>query len=457
MIGTRQTMNGMQQFQARDPLRSREETARVEVGHTNVTPRVAEALVVCFLVLVAALPVVDLAGAPASAQPGAWSHLVAEGPADAPRVTGEPAAARFSFFWDHLVPANRAVLTRISRFESALEDESPVGRLLRPPAQAVLSGGLGAGNERVYVGRDGWLYYRPDVEYVTGRGFLDPAGMRRRVAASSEFETPPAPDPRPAIRRFAGDLSARGVVLIVMPTPVKPTVHPERLTRRAAGVDTPVQNGSYTAFVEELQSVGILVFDPAPRLLEGARDTGEPQYLSTDTHWRPEAMQREARRLAAFIRDRVALPPQPSPGYTTEPREARQAGDTVLMLDLPGSQRLYPPETVALDFVVDAEGHPWRPTPGADVLVLGDSFSNIYSLPGMGWGEAAGFVEQLSVALVRPVDRLVQNDQGARATRDLLVRELRANPGRLSGVRVLVWQFATRELGFGDWAVLPLP
>ena len=41
-----------------------------------------------------------------------------------------------------------------------------------------MTGWLGAGNERVYPGRDGWLFYRPDVEYVTGRGFLDPGADR---------------------------------------------------------------------------------------------------------------------------------------------------------------------------------------------------------------------------------------------------------------------------------------
>ena len=62
----------------------------------------------------------------------------------------------------------------MSAFEAALEDQSVIGRALRPPTQRVLSGWLGAGNERVYIGREGWLFYRPDVEYLTGRGFLDP-------------------------------------------------------------------------------------------------------------------------------------------------------------------------------------------------------------------------------------------------------------------------------------------
>jgi alginate O-acetyltransferase complex protein AlgJ len=103
--------------------------------------------------------------------------------------------------------------------------------------------------------------------------------------------------------------------------------------------------------------------------------------------------------------------------------------------------------------VLQPDGSLWRSTAAADVLLLGDSFSNIYSLESMGWGVSAGFTEQLALALRRPVDRLVQNDQGAFATRAMLQR----SPERLDGKRVVVYQFAARELAFGDWKILPLP
>jgi alginate O-acetyltransferase complex protein AlgJ len=138
--------------------------------------------------------------------------------------------------------------------------------------------------------------------------------------------------------------------------------------------------------------------------------------------------------------------------YRTDDREVTNSGDTVVMLDLPMGQRLYPPERVLTRRVLLSDGSAWRPDRGADVLVLGDSFSNIYSLASMGWGESAGFIEQVSYALARPVDRIVQNDDGAFATRAML---LRAGPERLAGKRVVIWQFAARELAFGDWRVLP--
>ena len=98
-----------------------------------------------------------------------------------------------------------------------------------------------------------------------------------------------------------------------------------------------------------------------------------------------------------------------------------------------------------------------NPIPDAEILLLGDSFTNIYSMPEMNWGEAAGFAEQLSLAMQRPIDRIAQNDAGAHATRQTLAQELARGERRLDGVRVLVWQFAIRELAVGDWKPIALP
>ena len=67
----------------------------------------------------------------------------------------------------------------------------------------------------------------------------------------------------------------------------------------------------------------MLVFDPGD-VLGTARQSG-PQYLATDTHWRPEAMELVAERLAAFVGQHVALPPVAAPGYRIEEREVTKA------------------------------------------------------------------------------------------------------------------------------------
>ena len=67
-------------------------------------------------------------------------------------------------------------------------------------------------------------------------------------------------------------------------------------------------------------------------------------------------------------------------------------GDLVDMLKLPSGQTAFPAQSVTVHPVTDpATGSPWQSREGADVLLLGDSFSNIYGAAEMGWGEAAGF------------------------------------------------------------------
>jgi hypothetical protein len=429
---------------------TREEIAKVEIGQTNVSPAIARALMYFFLVCIVVVPLIEIVvprWVPAYEGASVWNRL-AEIPGQVSAAIDAEAGRGNTGVWKRALAANRATLSGLLAFENALEDESVLGRTLRPPAQRLLSSWAGAGNERVYVGREGWLFYRPDVEYLTGRGFLDADVLRRRVAAASELTALPQPDPRPAILAFHRELQARGISLIVMPTPVKPGIHPEYLAA-ASPAGQPLQNPSYADFTSWLSSQGILLFDPAP-ILDAARQSG-PQYLATDTHWRPEAMELVAGRLAAFITERVTLPAMPAAGYTIEEREVTQHGDTLAMLDLPASQTSYAADRAVISRVLLPDGSAWRSDRGADVLVLGDSFANIFSLASMGWGDGAGLVEHVSYALNRPVDRIVQNDNGAWATREMLQR---GGADRLGGKRVVVWQFAARELAAGDWKEL---
>ena len=180
-------------------------------------------------------------------------------------------------------------------------------------------------------------------------------------------------------------------------------------------------------------------------------------YLATDTHWRPEAMELAAAELARLIEEKIVL------GATAVDRDWRQTsqdvknlGDIAMMLKLRQNQGVFGEEVVTIRPVTDAAGEPWRPDPTAEVLVLGDSFANIYSLEMMNWGCAAGLAEQLSFALNRPVDTILRNDDGAYATREMLSRELAQGEDRLAGKKVVVWQFAARELAVGDWKLLDM-
>ncbi len=451
-----------------EPIRQpgREQAALREIGHTTISRALAWGLTVAFLATIFSVPLIQnvhevaehLSGRRESAVPGCL-EIFRAGPRAVASAQSKPGP------FGSLRGANAALLREIHRFEDALEEDSVTSQAIQPPAQAVLTGWLGAGNEQAYVGTDGWLFYRPGIDYLTGPGFLQPRQLARRADEGSEWAPAPQPDPTKAIGQFHRQLARRGIRLIVMPTPGKASVHGEFFSGRYSDHtgyphSRPLQNPSFAKFVAALEREGVVVLDVAESLVGAKLDSGPgrghhpPQYIATDTHWRPEAMALAAGALARCINEHVKLAPVRPAGLKREAAEVSCLGDITVMLNLPAGQKLYPPETVRIQQVLTARGELWRPTESADVLVLGDSFSNIYSLETMGWGGSAGLVEQVSFLLQRPVDRIVRNSDGAFAARQALGRELAQGRDRLAGKKVVVWQFAARELFVGDWKLM---
>jgi len=70
-------------------------------------------------------------------------------------------------------------------------------------------------------------------------------------------------------------------------------------------------------------------------------------------------------------------------------------GDIVDMLKLPEGQSFFQPQTVTIHQVQDVAGAPWEPDPTGDVLLLGDSFTNVFSMeapsPGARWKSLQSF------------------------------------------------------------------
>ncbi|GAB6059922.1 alginate O-acetyltransferase AlgX-related protein [Desulfonatronum parangueonense] len=443
-----------------DLQRSREQTANEQVGVTHISRVTAWILSGVLLLLIGLVPL-------SQKFHEVRDHVLGERPILLPQAleifTVFPMVFQTllhgdGMFFSRVLEANRLLLREMSRFEDDLEDESLLGQTIRPGMQSTLVR-LGVGNEQAYVGRDGWLFYRPGLEYLTGPGFLEPRQLAGRSGVGNEWQPAPQPDPRKALVDLHRQLQDRGIALVVMPTPVKPMIHPEMFAAGIAGTK-PLNNSSFDVFIRDLKDAGIPVFDPTPLLIREKTVTGQPQFLATDTHWRPEAMQMVAQHLADFLHQGNlgddASPSGQQASFTAVEMELANIGDIAAMLDLPHDQRLFPPESVRLKQIQDARGDLWRPDPDAELLLLGDSFTNIFSLEPMGWGEASGFAEHLSLALHRPVDRIARNDNGSFATREILSRELARGRDRLAGKKVVVYQFAIRELAIGDWKMIDL-
>ena len=425
---------------------NREELAALEVGHTTVSRLLAKSIVLCFLLCIVSVPLVQIVvnrASPESSFLDSLQNLFHE------NRTKEP---QQEFLFTTIKRRNTQLLERMDTFEKQLEEESFLRSYLLAPGQQVLLS-LGYGNEKVYPGNDSWLFYRPDMDYLIGPGFLDQHQLDLRREGGKVWETSVQPDPVQTIIEFHSQLASRGIQLILMPTPIKASLHPEFFS--SGSYDVPLQNRSWNDFLAQIEEAGIHLFDPAAVLQSYQKEHGAPVYLKTDTHWRPEVMETVAEKLAAFIHSNVSLSTNAS-AFVRQDKSLSNRGDIDVMLRIPEQLERYSKEEVLLHPVVTRTDELWQATIDAEVLLLGDSFSNIFSLSGMGWGEGAGFGEQLSYMLQRPVDLILQNDAGAFATREMLAKELSRGRDRLSGKKVLVWQFAARELASGDWKKISL-
>lgn len=351
-------------------------------------------------------------------------------------------------------------------FEDELDKSSAAREYFRPQVQAQLTRLGRYGNRKATVGFDGWLYYTPGVTAIGGPPFLDPAVLStRRSEAEAAGDPPLSPDPRPAIIDFARFLRGRGARLVLFPVPDKVSLQPLQLHGRRRDVEgaAPAHNPDRPRLAAELASAGVLMFDPSPARLS---PTDPPYFMRQDTHWTPAWMEKVAADLGQFLvaNGLVAAHADPTSAraWRAVEKQVTRVGDITDMLGLPEGQQIFLPETYTIHEVQDASGTPFESNEHAGVLLLGDSFTNVFSAEQMGWGASAGLGPQLARALGRDVDVLAQNDAGAHATRQLLYNALAGGEDRLAGKSVVIWELASRELAVGDfkpvdWAGLAPP
>jgi len=438
---------------------SREEEAELTLKQTHFSsPRIAIFLIVTFVLLILCEGVVQHFGDIAAARdlqthptttPGRELFRAVSIFSLLPSSTQIATAHTFWDYW-HLQPD----VKNINAFEKGLERDSILGGIILPRTQYFLTSRLGAGNEQAYPGNNRWLFYRPEIEYLTGPGFLQPKVLKARSRDRGDFGNV-QPNPITAITQFHDQLAKRDITLIVMPVPAKPMIYPELFASGGQHFPVPLQNPDYSSFCAALAQKGISVFDLSDTLIKEKAHAAA--YLKTDTHWTPDAMAHCAQALAAHLTQQRQLPVMPPVVYTHTTKHVENLGDIAVMLKLPADQTYFSREDEVIAPVLQPDGTSWQSSPNADVLLLGDSYCNIYSLAGMGWGEGAGFTEQLSAALQRPVEKIVMNAGGAYAARQQLYKEMMRGKDHLLGKKVVIYEFAVRDLSSGDWRLYDLP
>lgn len=378
----------------------------------------------------------------------------------------------------------------LRQFEHTLEEKSWFQQHLRPLMQRFLFAALHDTGAKGILGRDRWLFYRPDLRYL-----VEP-DRPETGAADSKWVLPPSESTHresveKAIIRFRDQLKERGITLVVMPVPGKPSVYPDEVTRRAAGKERQFQSPTLD-LLDSLQRQGVATVDLFAAFQAarqgGGPESGGPLYLSRDTHWTPLGAQIAAQTVAARLGE-LNLAPASNKEFRTQRVAVTRWGDILDMMQIPGLRSTFAPETVECLQVSDPALGPLVPAasarpgtycyPGqqAKVLVLGDSFCRIFqyaepqSLGEMPAGAptdragesgprrllpgSAGFISHLAFALKSPVDAIVSDGGAATDVR----RKLSTDPEILEGKRVVVWEFVERDIASGaqGWEEVPLP
>jgi len=323
----------------------------------------------------------------------------------------------------------------LREYQDRLKDQSVVARFTRRRYQWLLTDLLRRGNSKVIVGRDGWLFYRPAVDYIV------------RPELRPEVLT--------AILTFHRSLKAHGIDLILVPVPVKATIYPEYLSKRYDPNWGPAMNRHVGELFDRLRASGVKVFDPTNLLWERRWKGDSLLYLPQDTHWSPSGMSIVAKALAEEIKREGWLDGVERTRFYTESVSLKRHGDLYDMLQLPYESRRLRPTEIRIERVLHGAGDPVLPDPSSPIILLGDSFTNVYSQAKMGWGDHAGFSEHLSFEMGVRLDVIAINGGGSTACREALIRKQSA----LSGKRLVIWQFTTRDLTDpeSEWKVLEVP
>jgi hypothetical protein len=339
-------------------------------------------------------------------------------------------------------------------YEKELENNSIFAVRIRPLMQHtwyVLFKNLGSKGVR---GVGDWYFYTPDVEYLVKPSILDPRSVK-----VDPNDKPLVDNPVQCITHFKKQLSDRGIELLVVIIPGKPSVYPDILSKRIKP-DKAASFSHSINIVAELRKQGvdaIDLFGPFAEQRRRDKEFGDSMYLRQDTHWKPRALRCAAKIVAQRIKAYSWFVPGDAE-YVTDSVVVERVGDVAVMssqalLGKSNHEKAFPLEKVKCFQVYraqrDAVGSEIRRILYKDdfrssqILVLGDSFSRIYQTDEP---RAAGWIAHLAHELSQPVASVV-NDGGAST---LARRSLARRVNLLKGKKLVVWEIVERDFRFGE-------
>jgi alginate O-acetyltransferase complex protein AlgJ len=361
----------------------------------------------------------------------------------------------------------------LQHLETRIDREAVFPSEVRGPYREVLLRTLGQTAETTCLGRDGFLFYRDDLKFARGPGYLS-ARQATRIAEARDlrgdaFEeairsavrrvrglaAPPPPSEAPyvsataTVRDTVRQLRERGLSVLLVPIPGKVAIYPEFYAPSYPPDAGPAENRDQARWKDLLEAEGIPVVELAGPLWEAKGRSANLLYLKTDSHWSPDGLAVAADAIAA--RSLKALGPVLPARFDTKKQTVDYTGDQLKLLDIRDAARFFPPERITLTHVLHGTA---ANVVGDDasVLLLGDSYTTMFR--GDDPASEAGLAAQLMLRLGCGVQTIAREG----ITPAALLQELGRRPEALAHKKLVIWTFADRTVvTVKSWELVPQP
>ena len=303
-------------------------------------------------------------------------------------------------------------------------------------------------------GKEGWLFFGPELRFVSAGPFWGPAAAKVSKATKPEFA-----DPLPAIVDFYRQLKKMGVELLMVPVPPKSVVYPDFLSDQLtiSPENPPVRIDTETqAFYQLLRKEGIRVLDLTSFFLANRFHREGALFCKQDTHWSGNGSVLAARKIREEIEGRPWLKAIPKSTYQSAWKSLPIAGDLWKALGEKGlSQEILSVRQVGTGSAGALKSI--APDQKSPVLLVGDSHNLVFHAGEDMQTRDAGLPDQLALELGFPVDLAAVRGSGATPARVNLLRRAQRDPNYWKKKKLVIWCFASREFTQSDgWKKVPL-
>lgn len=288
-----------------------------------------------------------------------------------------------------------------------------------------------------FVGKDGQLFFRGSMEYLTSDDLRKQQNNR---------------DPFPAIVDFKNQLKSKGIDFLFVVIPEKTEVYPDKISDKVSSPDNPYVTPYTRKLMLELESAGVEVIDLLPTLIN-ARKEDESIYMKQDTHWSPNGAYISAKIIADRIKkypwfnDVCKKPIQ----YKTKEVKFNRGGDIRDMLT--DSEKItYRPMSLVAQQVLNPDGSLYKDDESSPIVILGDSFCGVFEVEEP---KSAGLSAHIAKELGMPVDLMVAYGSGPGIRKNLA----RRGANVIQSKKLVIWTTAARDLYnyWAPWDLVKLP